>query len=339
MGHVTRRLMLAVAALSMTGLGAATSVAQQPSEIRFAKGFGIPYLSVIILEEQKLIEKHTKALGLPETKGAFMQLASGAAMTEALLSGNLDYATGGPGPLLTVWDRTKGSMNIKGIAAISSIPVYLNTINPNVKTLRDFTEKDRIAVPTVRVSTQAVTLQIAAEKEFGKGKHATLDAYTVSLAPPDAHNAMMSKGTEITANFTSPPFTYLQLEKDHARRVLSSYDVMQGPTSFILMWTTEKFRNQNPKHHQAVLNALDEANAYIKSNPRGAAEAFIKNQKSPLKLEFVEGMVSNPENIFTTSPQNLMKYADFMFRIGSIKSMPEKWTDVFFPEIKDRQGS
>jgi NitT/TauT family transport system substrate-binding protein len=50
-------------------------------------------------------------------------------------------------------------------------------------------------------------------------------------------------------------------------------------------------------------------------------------------------MIKNPENIFTTSPQNLMKYADFMHRIGSIKNLPAKWTDVFFPEIASKQGS
>lgn len=311
----------------------------QVSEIRFAKGFGIPYLPVIILEENKLVEKHTKALGLPEAKGEFMQLASGAAMTDALLSGNLEYATGGPGPLLTVWDKTKGNLNVKGISAISSIPIYLNTINPDVKTIKDFTDKDRIAVPTVKVSTQAVTLQMAAEQVFGKGKHDVLDRLTVSMAPPDAHNAMMSKGTEITANFTSPPFMYLQLRNNHARRILSSYDVLGGPANFILMWTTARFHDANPKHHQAVLNALEEANKYIKENPRGAAEAFIKNQKSPLQLDFVEEMVRNPENIFSTAPQGVMKYADFMNRIGSIKNRPEKWQDMFFPAVHDRKGT
>ncbi len=336
---VNRRVALAAAAGAFAAAAFASGPASaQVDTIRFAKGFGIPYLPVIILEEQKLVEKHTKELGVPAT-AEFLQLASGAAMTEALISGNLDYPTGGPGPLLTVWDRTKGNINVKGISAISSIPVYLNTINPAVKTLRDFTDKDRIAVPTVKVSTQAVTLQIAAEKEFGEGKHDVLDTYTVSMAPPDAHNAMMSKGTEITANFTSPPFMYLQLEKDHARRVISSYDVMEGPTSFILMWTTERFHDANPKAHQAVLNALGEANAYIKENPRGAAEAFIKNQKSPLALEFVEEMISNEENIFTTEPQNLMKYATFMNKIGSIKNKPADWTEVFFPEVHGGKGS
>lgn len=311
----------------------------QASEIRFAKGFGIPYLPVIILEEQGLVEKHTKLLGLPETKARFIQLASGAAMTDALISGNLEYATGGPGPLLTVWDKTRGNLNVHAISSISSIPVYLNSTNPKVKTIRDFSDTDRIAVPSVKISTQAVTLQIAAEKEFGRGKHDVLDKLTVSMAPPDAHNAMMSKGTEITANFTSPPFMYLQQRKQHAHLVLSSYSVMDGPTTFILMWTTQKFHDANPKHHQAVLNALEEANKFIKENPRGAAEAFIKNQKSRLDLPFVQEMVANPENHFTTTPQNLMKYADFMSRIGSLRQRPASWKDMFFPEVHDRKGS
>jgi len=326
---------LLVLAAGLAGMPAGAQV----SEIRFAKGFGIPYLPVIILEEQGLVEKHTKLLGLPEAKARFIQLASGAAMTDALISGNLEYATGGPGPLLTVWDKTRTSLNVRGIAAISSIPIYLNTINPKVKTIRDFSDADRIAVPSVKISTQAVTLQIAAEKEFGRGKHDVLDKLTVSMAPPDGHNAMMSKGTEINANFTSPPFMYLQLQNNHARTVLSSYSVMEGPTTFILMWTTQKFHDANPKHHLAVLNALEEANKYIKENPRGAAEAFIRNQKSKLDLAFVQEMIANPESHFTTAPQNLMKYADFMSRIGSLKQRPASWKDVFFPEVHDRQGS
>ncbi len=330
---------LGVSLLALAAGLAGVPAAAQVSEIRFAKGFGIPYLPVIILEEQGLVEKHTKLLGLPEAKAKFIQLASGAAMTDALISGNLEYATGGPGPLLTVWDKTRGNLGVRAIGAISSIPVYLNSINPRVKTLRDFGDSDRIAVPSVKISTQAVTLQIAAEKEFGRGKHDMLDKLTVSMAPPDAHNAMMSKGTEITANFTSPPFMYMQLRNNHAHTVLSSYTVMEGPTTFILMWTTQKFHDANPKHHQAVLNALEEANRFIKDNPRGAAEAFIRNQKSKLELPFVQEMVAHPETHFTTAPQNLMKYADFMSRIGSLKQRPASWKDVFFPEVHDRQGS
>ena len=90
-------------------------------------------------------------------------------MNEALISGNLDFASGGVGPLVTAWARTKGNQDIKGICALNSMPLYLNSINPNVKTIKDFTDKDRIALPAVRVSMQAVILQMAAEKVFGTG--------------------------------------------------------------------------------------------------------------------------------------------------------------------------
>jgi NitT/TauT family transport system substrate-binding protein len=132
---------------------------------------------------------------------------------------------------------------------------------------------------------------------------------------------------------------YQQLQNSQVRTVLSSYSVMEGPTTFILMWTSQKFHDANPKHHQAVLNALEEANKFIKDNPKGAAQAFIKNQNSKLELAFIQEMIANPENQFTTAPQNLMKYADFMHRIGSLKQKPASWKDVFFPEVHDRSGS
>ena len=63
---------------------------------------------------------------------------------------------------------------------MNSMPLYLNTNNPNVKSIKDFTSKDKIALPAVKVSIQAVTLQMAAEKEFGEGNQNKLDALTVS---------------------------------------------------------------------------------------------------------------------------------------------------------------
>jgi NitT/TauT family transport system substrate-binding protein len=80
-----------------------------------------------------------------------------------------------------------------------------------VKTLKDFTDKDRIALPAVRVSMQAVILQMAAEKEFGAGQQHKLDPWTVSLSHPDGLAQMMSGKSEITAHFTSAPFMYQEL--------------------------------------------------------------------------------------------------------------------------------
>jgi NitT/TauT family transport system substrate-binding protein len=42
---------------------------------------------------------------------------------------------------------------------------------------------------------------------------------------------------------------------------------------------------------------------------------------------------------FTTTPENVSKYADFMHQIGSIQQKPASWKDVFFPEIHSAPGS
>ncbi|MEK7246804.1 MAG: ABC transporter substrate-binding protein, partial [Pseudomonadota bacterium] len=296
-------------------------------------------LPLIVMEQKQLFEKHTKAAGLGDTKITWLQLAAGPAMNDALLSGNLDIATGGQGPFIVIWARTKGGLNVKGLSAMNSMPLYLNTINPAVKTLRDFTDKDRIALPAVKVSYQAVTLQMAAEQAFGPGKHDALDRLTVSMSHPDGFNAMMSGRSEITAHFTSAPFMYQQLEDPRVKRVLSSYEVIGGPATFNLLWATSKFHDQSPKTYRAFMAALDEAMQLIDADKTAIAKLWIDAEKSKLSQAFVEKILRDPENVFTTTPQNVMKYAEFMQKVGAIKEKPAKWSDMFFPEIHGKPGS
>src|SRR3954466_7337917 len=140
-------------------------------------------------------------------------------MNEAILSGTLDFASGGVGPLLTIWGKTRGNLAVKGVAAINAMPLYLTTINPDVKSIKDFTDKDRIALPAVKVSIQAVTLQMAAEKAFGAGHPTQLDPLTVSMSHPDPAAAMLSGRSEFTAHLTSPPFQFQQLQDKRVHRV------------------------------------------------------------------------------------------------------------------------
>ena len=136
-------------------------------EIRIAEQFGISYLPLQMMRHQNLIEEAGKRQGL-DIKVTWSRLASGNPMNDAMLAGQLDVGSGGVGPLLLIWDRTKGNMNVRAISAINSMPLYLTTRNPAIKTLKDFTAKDKIALPAVKVSVQARTLQMAAEKLLGK---------------------------------------------------------------------------------------------------------------------------------------------------------------------------
>jgi len=314
------------------------AVRAELAEINVAQQYGIGYLSLMVMEEQKLIEKHAKAAGL-DVKVNWAKFAGGNVMNDALLSGSLQFASGGVGPLITIWAKTKGNLDVKGVAALDSMPLYLNTRNPNVKSLKDFTDKDKIALPAVKVSVQAVTLQMAAEKIFGEGQHGKLDALTVSMSHPDAQVALLSGQSEIDAHFSSPPFQYQQLERPEIHRVLNSYDVLGGPATFNTVWTTSKFRTDNPKLYAAFVAALDEATATINRDKRAAAETYLRLSKEKSSPESILKMLNDPEIVYTTTPQNVMKYVDFMYKIGSIKVKAESWKDLFFPNIHNAPGS
>jgi len=308
------------------------------SEIHVAQQYGISYLPLMLMEEQKLIEKHAKALGVDVTV-KWAKFAGGSVMNDALLSSSLQFASGGVGPLVTLWARTRGNLDVRAVAAINSMPLYLVTRNPAVKTIKDFTDKDRIGLPAVKISIQAITLQMAAEQAFGPGQQGKLDPLTVTMSHPDAMQALLSGQSEVDAHFGSPPFQEQELARPGMHRVLNSYEVLGGPATFNVVWTTNRFRTENPKLYDAFVKALDEAIAQINQNKRAAAEAYLRISKDKDSLENIVKMLEDPEIVYTTTPQNVMKYVDFMNKTGAIKVKAQSWKDLFFPNVYNLPGS
>jgi len=329
-------LRLVAAALA---LAFAASSRAEVSEVRVAEQFGMGYLPLTVMRHEHLLEQAAEKAGLGEVKVSWSQFGAGNAMNEALLSGNLDFPSGGVGPLLTIWSKTRGRQDVKGVASLNSMPLYLVTVDPTVKTIKDFSEKDRIALPAVKVSIQAVTLEMAAAKAFGEDEYNKLDPLTVGLAHPDAMAAMLAGKTEITAHFGSAPFMYQELDDPRAHRVLNSYEVLGGPHTFNLVWTSKRFHDANPKTYAAFLAALEQAMALIKSDPHRVAAIYVEEEKSKLAPDFIEKMIRDPENVFTTTPQNVLKYAAFMKTTGAMDAAPTDWKELFFPDIHAVPGS
>ncbi len=336
-----RRTALAamVAAAAMATFAGISTAAAETGELRIARQYGISYLPLMLMEDQKLIEKAAAAAGVPNLKVTWATFAGGNVMNDALLSDSLDFAAGGVGPFVTLWAKTHGNYNVKGAAAINSMPLYLNTRNPNVKSLKDFTDKDKIALPAVKVSIQAVTLQMAAEQAFGAGKQNELDRLTVSMSHPDGMAALLSGKSEITAHFTSPPFQFQELADPSIHRVLSSFDVLGGPATFNVIWTSSKFQAANPKVYGAFITALEQATAQINKDHRAVAETYLRMSKDKSSIDQIVKMLDDPTMVFTLTPQNTMKYVDFMLRIGSIKVKPESWKAMFFDNVHKLPGS
>ncbi len=321
------------------GLAFSTTGARaEVTEVRFARQLGLGYLQLYVMQELQLVEKQGEKLGLKALKASYTPFGSPSAINDALLAGTTDFGAAGVTPFIILWDKTRSNIQVKAVAALNAQPAFLNSNKPDIKSLRDFTEKDRIAVPTVKLSLQAILLQMAAEKTFGPGQQNKLDHLTVSLAHPDGTAALLSGRTEITAHFTSPPFQYQQLQDAKVHRVLSSYEITDGPASFSAIWTTAKFRNDNPKAYQAVNAALEEATQIIRQNRKEAARIFVKLDNSKLPPDFIEQLLADPDIQYSTAPQNFEKFSDFLHRIGSIQAKPT-WRDLVFPEAHGKPGS
>ncbi|TMH35880.1 MAG: ABC transporter substrate-binding protein [Betaproteobacteria bacterium] len=312
----------------------------ETGEVRAAQQFGLSYLALMIMEDSKLVEKQAKASGLGDIKVTWAKLGGPGAMNDALLSGGLDFATGGVPSLITLWSKTRGSPNeVRGVGALNSMPVNLVTSNPSVKSIRDFSDKDKIAVTTVKVSTQALLLQMASAKEFGEQNFAKLDALTVSLPHPDAMTALLSGSGTITAHFSSPPFQYQEAAKPGIRTILNNYEILGGPATFNLVWSTSKFRDANPRTYAAFVAAFEEATATINRDKRAAAEVYKRISGTKEGIDELVKMMEDPLVEYTLTPKGIMKTAEFMARIGTIKEAPASWRDLFFPNAYNLSGS
>ena len=127
-------------------------------------------------------------------------------------------------------------------------------------------------MPAAGTGFQSRTLQIETARLYGVAEHKKLDAISISLPHPDATAALVSGGTEINSHFSSAPFYYQALESGKVRKVLSSYDILGGPATFNVLYTTQKFHDENPKTYKAFTDALGEAAQCITSNPEKAAD-------------------------------------------------------------------
>ena len=319
---------------------AATGAQAEVQEVRLGKQFGLGYLPMLVIEHQKLIEKHAKAAGLGDITTQWLQHSGTNVQLDALFAGQIDFIGPGIPALATLWDRTVGTPGeVRALSAMQSMPFVLVTRNPQVKTIADFTAADKIALPAVKISGHALILEMAAAKLWGEANFDKLDAIAVSRSHADAYTAVVSGISEINSHFASSPFYYYLLAKPGMTKVLHSYEVVGGKHTNGVLVATKKFYDENPKICAAVMAAFDEANALIKANPRRAAEIYQAATKDKEPLDSLEKMVADPEVEYTTTPVNVMAMVSFMHKVGRIKKKPESWKDLFFPVAHGLKGS
>lgn len=342
--HFARSLSRRVAALLSSAVllsGALLSTpARADGQIRIAEQFGVVYLLLNIAQDLQLIQKNARAQGLQDVKVEFVKLSGGAVINDALLANQIDVAGAGVGPLMTIWDRTKGRQNVKGIASLGNFPNLLLTNNPQVKTIADLTDKDRIAVPAVGVSVQSRLLQLASAQRWGDAQYNKLDKNQVTLPHPDATAALIKGGTEITAHFSNTPFQEQALAANpNVRVLLNSYDILGGPASSVVLYGTEKFRQENPKIYRAFIDSLNQAARFVQTNPEAAADIYLRINKSNVDRKLLLSIIQSKNVQFQITPQNTLPLAKFMQRVGAIKNTPASAKDYFFDDAHNAKAN
>ena len=332
-----RRLATAMAAILMS-LGLALTAAAEVPEVKIVAQNGSNYLPLFVMQGNKLVEKHLAAKGLADTKVAWMRLAGPSAIVDSFLAGAVHFSGQGVPSTALLWDRTRNNIRAKAVAAMVASNIWLMTRKPELKSLRDLTDKDRIALPSIKTSSQALFLWSAAEKEFGPGQWGKLDHITVSLPHPDAMAAVMNPTHEITVHAATSPFADLE-KKAGLRPIADLYSVEGGIVTGLNFVSTEEFRKANPVTYDAVVAAYDEAMEWINADKKRAAQFYLDISKEKMSLEDLTQILLAPDYVFGKTPHRIGSAMEMMHKAGILKSKPQSWKEMYFPEAHSLPGN
>ncbi len=308
--------------------------------VRIAQPYGLLYLPSYVVVDRHMIEDRAASAGLGPIKVTLTRLASGPAGSDMILSGDVDLAMGGFGPALTLWDKTRGAQKVRGMMPLCSSPMFLVSTDPRIQSIKDFTDKDRIAVSAIKVTDQAITLQMAAAREWGWDQRFRLDSLTVAMSNPDGQLALMGGLSEVRNHATIIPFSIAELESGKAHLVMSSDDVMAPGATTAVVYASAKFHDPNPKLYAATAQAFEDAIDWINANPHEAAEIYLAREPRKEGLAWIEKMLRDPARItYGATPRGMQVHADFMHDVGTLKNKAASWRELFWENMATKDGS
>jgi NitT/TauT family transport system substrate-binding protein len=313
--------------------------AQAPLKVVFAQQRGLLYLPVDMMVAGGVLQQEADKHGLGRIEASALTLNGPGPVIDAILSGSADYGTVALPSLLTLWEKTRATPNpVKAVGTVSNGAMTLYSINPGVKSIADFTERDRIAVPTVRISFNSMMLQMACEQLWNDPHR--LDHLTVALGHPDAVVAL-SAGFDkaiITAHIGVQPYTDRGLKLPGAHIITDSRKVFGGPLTQITLIASKQTKEKNPELFRVVATALNASIRRASADKKAAAVLWKDAQKASEKLDELVALLDDPGFEFTTQPHRIAFFAAFLNRIGSMKSKLDDWKDLFWETAYDQPG-
>lgn len=336
-GMIGRRALVAGACAAPVAARGAR--AQAKAEVTITRQPSIIYMPTVIMEARKLVEGQAAKLGLPPLSVKWITFNGGGAATDALLAGGVDVVNTGVGNMLVLWDRTHGK--VKAFSATCAEPLVFISRSPRIQSLKDIGPNDRIAVPTIKVSTQAILLSIAAVQLYGQADSGHFDTNCVQLGHPDAMAQLLDPRSSVDSHFSAPPFFAEELRRvPGAHIVTDSTRILGNPMSQAIMFCTTAFGDANPGALQAIRAATAEAAGMIASDRKEAVRIYKEASGDRLSEAELLDVLSMPGMAdFGVTPQGTMRFATHMASTGLLKTKPDSWKDYFFASAHDLPGN
>jgi NitT/TauT family transport system substrate-binding protein len=313
-----------VAAAVAGGTARGAQNAPRPETITIAYQFGVGYAPLLIIKQQRLLEK-----AYPGLRVEWKQLASGTPITDGIIKGDIQIGAMGTGPMLVGWAR---GTNWKVIAPLDEADLWLMVRNPSIRTLNDLRGK-RIATPTA-TSIQAVALRKMAEVKLGNAR--ALDSSLISMDHPDGMQALLSG--QIDAHFTSPPYQWLELGRG-ARALGKSYGYF-GAHSFLVTVVTQRFYADYTAFSNRFYRLVKQTIDLINKKPGVAAAILAREDATETTAAQFRRWITRKNSLtFTTRPRGLMRTAAFMEKVGLLNKVPRSWRELVFPPVYPTRGS
>ncbi|MTI70656.1 MAG: ABC transporter substrate-binding protein [Firmicutes bacterium] len=313
-------LTLFVFTLSLNGCTSSNDTSKN-KEIKIAEQYGLAYAPLQIMKDKRILEKN-----LPEGEVIWKQMGNTAAIREGMISNQVDVGFMAIPPFLIGWDK---GMDWKIASGVSSMPIGLVTYKSEIKTIKDLTSEDRIALPQPG-SIQHIMLSMASEKVFNDSRK--FDNQLVTMAHPDGMNALLAK-KDITAHFTSPPYIFKELDHKGFHKVLSGKEAMGKDFTFIIGVTTKAFHDKNSKGYKAFKKSLKEAISFINKYPDKAADILAKEYDLPKKE--VLRYITADGTVYSQEVNGLEDFADFMKRNDYISKSFKDRKEILWEDVTD----
>lgn len=297
--------------------GAPSGAGNAAKNITIAYQGGIGYAPVHILEAKKFIEANYDG----EVNVSFVKLDSGAAINEGIIGGTISIGCMGIAPAIS---GVIAGIPYKAISNLCSQSHGLMTGNPEIKSLSDITDTDKIALVNFG-SIQHIFLAMAAEKELGDA-HA-LDNNVQAMSHAEGMAALES-GT-VALHLTSAPFIYQERSNSKYSELSVINEVWPAGNSFLIAMAANSLY-EDTKLYEAVSKAFIQAIEFINANPEETAQ--IETGYLGLDLDTVKSYLDEDDCRFFPEMKGVGDMAAFMFRAGFTES-ELNMSEFSFPNV------